>query len=231
MKATHYILYVTAGIWNLTVCWPLVLIIRLLWGQNLRWERNPDPGKGDGPSLWCDLKPDSWPTRTWYAHYERSGMLGSFLGWVTRKEPRKRPESQKERYGTYYTWGATTLGHGGFYSAGQVDPEEPWSRIQEHEHVHVEQFEASMLRGFLVAVIVAVQLLALGHPWFALGNFLFLWWMGYWWMGIANWSTAAMRGEDAYRGSHHEESAYNQDDHWQQSVAAGEREREKETDA
>lgn len=55
----HLALYAIALPWDLFVCWPAVLIIRVLWGTNLRWERNPDPESGDGPSLWCDLKSDS----------------------------------------------------------------------------------------------------------------------------------------------------------------------------
>lgn len=58
-------LYLLALPWNLTVAWPAVLLIRLLWGHALRWEMPPAPLPG-GAVLACDLRPDSWPARTWY---------------------------------------------------------------------------------------------------------------------------------------------------------------------
>jgi hypothetical protein len=58
-------LYFFALPWNLTIAWPAVLLIRWLWGQNLRWEAPPAPRPG-GAVLACDLRPDSWPAKTWY---------------------------------------------------------------------------------------------------------------------------------------------------------------------
>lgn len=216
MKKTHYILYALALPWNITVCWPIVMLIRLFWGKNLRWERNPDPEVRDGYSLWCDLKKNSWPARTWYARYEK--------GWWFLKGS-KRIESvewNKERYGDFWTWGGTTLGHGGFYGPGQVLEEEPWSRIQHHEHIHVEQFEAAMFRAFLEGLLAGVVLLGFGHPMAGLRLGLFLWWFGYLAMGTANWTTAALRGESAYMGSHHEEAAYALQDGWEEAAQAAE---------
>ena len=160
MKWYHAFLYITAIIWNITIAWPATLLIRLFWGENLRWEQRPDEILGDGPSLWCDLKPDSWPARTWYEKW------------------------------------------------GGISSEDGWRDIQHHEHRHVEQFEAAMLRSFIVGGSNAVVLAALGHPIAALVVGLVTWWAGYLLMGIANWLTAALRGEDPYRGSHHEEAAY-----------------------
>ena len=202
----HIILYVTSCIWNLTACWPVVLLIRLFWGENLRWEAPPDAKEsGAGPGLWCDLKPDSWPTRSWYRMKVDS-------------EVRELPEVLRKVWGRWHTWGATTLGHGGFYGPGKSkmlvweggDPKlvEAWVTTEEHENVHVEQFEASMLRALMVATVYAIVFLALGHPITALVTFLVHWWLGYWLMGGANWLTAWLRGEDPYRGSHHEEGAY-----------------------
>lgn len=214
MKKRHIVLYITAGLWNLTVCWPAVLLIRLFWGENLRWERDPS-GFADGPSLWCSLKKDSWPTRTWYALY----ASGSWLEFLKGTEPLKNSVNIEKR-GTYRTWGGTTLGHGGFYGPG-ITGDEAWSRVQEHEHVHVEQFEASMLRSFITSLIWGTVLLAFGHWIAATVAFLLMWWSGYLWMGIANWVTAALRGEPAYYGSHHEESARAQDDHWREGMNDG----------
>lgn len=59
------LLYFFALPWNLTVAWPAVLLVRLLWGENLRWEMPPKPLPG-GAVLACSIKMDSWPARTWY---------------------------------------------------------------------------------------------------------------------------------------------------------------------
>lgn len=198
----HIVLYVVAAIWNLTICWPVVLLFRLFWGENLRWEAPPDAKEtGAGPGLWCDLKPDSWPTRSWY----RSKINGKLV---------ERSEGLRKVLGRWHTWGATTLGHGGFYGPGASKQfvrnilTEAWVVTEEHENVHVEQFEASMVRSFLVATVVSIELLALGHPIAALVTFLVLWWLGYLLMVVSNWLTAWLRGEDPYRGSLHEEAAY-----------------------
>lgn len=171
------LLYLAASVWNVTVCWPTVLLIRLLWGENLRWEKNPRSTSGDGYSLWCDLKKDSWPERTWYEG-----------------------------------WGGTALGHGGFYGYGDAEAD-GWTDTQEHEHIHVEQFEASMLRSLFVALVVFFVSLINGMPDMGAKLGFSLWWSGYLLMGASAWATAWLRGESAYRGSHHEESAYSQDDH------------------
>jgi hypothetical protein len=186
-----------------------VLLIRLLWGENLRWEQNPNPESGDGKSLWCDLKPDSWPTRSWYAHYDS----GSWFAFLTKEEPLLRPASATNRLGKYLTWGGTTLGHGGFYGPGAANLN-GWGRTQEHEHVHVEQFEATMLRSFAVGLYNGGTVVVLGHVGWGVAIFLFNWWVGYLWMGIYNGLTARLRGENAYRGSVHEEEAYDIGDAW-----------------
>lgn len=206
----HVVLYIISAIWDLTVCWPAVLLIRLFWGTNLRWEAPPD-GKetGAGPGLWCDLKLDSWPTRSWY----RMKQDGEY---------KRNPESLRGIYGEWITWGATTLGHGGFYGTGrsqklvvhgEMKLEESWTTTEAHENIHVEQFEASMLRSFIVGLVTGVVLLALGNLVGAITAWLTYWWMGYWMMGISNWTTAWLRGEEAYRGSHHEEAARAQSRH------------------
>ena len=169
------LLYLFALPWNLTVAWPVVLLVRALWGENLRWETPPSPRPGNA-ALVCDLRADSWPARTWYAR-----------------------------------WGGTSLGHGIFYKAGLAKAG-AWSQIQTHEHVHVEQFEVSMLGSFVSGAIACAVLLGFGHPLPATLTGLGLWWAGYLLMGASGWTVALLRGEPAYRGSAHEESAYAQAD-------------------
>ncbi len=201
MKWYHAFLYVFSIIWNITICWPAVLLIRLFWGENLRWEQNPNPEVGDGPSLWCDLKSDSWPARTWY----RKKVDGEYV---------ENPAWAQERYGKWRTWGGTTFGHGGFYGPGRVVAGE-WSGLQEHEHVHVEQFESAMLTGFLYGFAFFITLLILGHTITAIVAGLIAWWAGWPVIGVSNWCTALLRGEPGYRGSIHEELAYHEGDEYE----------------
>ena len=210
MKKLHYALYATSFIWDVLICWPAVLLIRLFWGENLRWEQNPNPDKGDGKSLWCDLKGGSWPTRTWYAKYKS----GNWLAFLTKEEPVKRQVTDPLELGPYRTWGGTTLGHGGFYGPG-IAKADGWTRTQEHEHVHVEQFEASMVVSFLGAVYWSIITTFTGYPFLALVSGLLYWLSGGFMYGVAGWATAKLRGESPYRGSHHEEAAYKIGNDWQ----------------
>jgi hypothetical protein len=182
--------------WDLFVWLFVILPIRALWGTRLEWE-NPrdnvkasddDPG---GPCLTCEMKPGSWPVS--------KGRWPK--GWYLRKYPD----------GSVVSWGGTTLGHAIFYgSEKRAAKGAIWKPVQVHEHVHVEQYEASMLRAFLVAIPVA----AMGLYWLA----FIIWITGYFQMGIANWATAWLRGEDPYRGSHHEEAAYAIDDDYEEML-------------
>lgn len=51
----YFLTYAYTWPWDLII-WLLILFIWLLWGTKLYWQ--------DG--LWCVLKPESWPKRTWY---------------------------------------------------------------------------------------------------------------------------------------------------------------------
>ena len=209
MKPMHYVLYGTSFVWDVTVCWPIVLFVWLFWGENLRWERNPNENRKDGYSLWCDLKKGSWPTRSWY------GIFSEGRTWLRGNKPDLNTPDRVTRYGKFRTWGGTTLGHGGFYGPGIVQQDVAWSAVQEHEHVHVEQFEAAMLGSFVMSALMVVAVTVLvGHVPVVYFIGLIGWWLGYAMMGIANWGTAWLRGEDPYRGSHHEEAAYALDRHW-----------------
>jgi hypothetical protein len=204
MKWTHWILYLICLPWDLFVAWPVVLLIRLFWGEELRWEKPPpytrEHGGGGGWVLTCKIRKGSFPVTegTWPK------------GWYLRtgKDGKKR------------SWGGTALGHGIFYganvnrvvrSAGEHTFVK-WLRVQAHEHIHVEQAEVAMLRAFIVGLVSGIVLLALGHPLAALFTFLGIWTAGYLMMGVAGWLTAVLRGEPHYWGSTHEESARAQDD-------------------
>lgn len=97
-----------------------------------------------------------------------------------------------------------TICHTIFYREDKMPAEGVWGSLQEHESVHVEQFEATMLRSAIVGVIAGVwgQSTALG---------LVLWVTGPLLMFLAAGVTAVLRGESFYRGAHHEEAAYSRE--------------------
>ena len=184
-------IYMVCFPWDV-ITWPLICLIRLFWGENLRWERDVDD-KGSF-CLTVDLKPDSWPTRTWYT-YKVNG------------QKQLMPPDLKERYGTYRTWGGTTIGpHAIFYGPGKRPEPDGWSMLQEHENVHSEQGEAYMLLSFMYSLPFFIYGIVT-HDKFVWITALVSWTLGYVYM-YTNFIIALLRGEPAYRGSHHEEAAY-----------------------
>lgn len=182
-----WLLYVIAFPWDLLVAWPVVVLVNLFWGDGLKWEKPPPYkrtiGGGGLSCLTCQIRHGTYPV-----------VPGRFpKGWYYNKK-------------TKSPWGGTALGHAIFYGPkgrGQGS----WTRTQAHEHVHVEQFEVSMLQSFLVGEFVGVAVWMAGHPWWGLGLFLAIWTTGYFMMALAGWLVALLRGEEAYWGSAHEESA------------------------
>lgn len=182
MKWTHWILYLVSLPWDLLVAWPAVLLIRAFWGEDLRWE-TPEPynrvkGGGGGPCLTCRIREGSFPVTP--------GVFPK--GWYLRSK-------------TGRPWGGTALGHGIFYGPYASE------HVRTHEHIHVEQSEVAMVQGFLAGFVVGGVLWAVGQLVVGIVLFLSLWFTGYLMMGIAGGITALLRGEQAYWGSTHEESA------------------------
>lgn len=193
--ARHVLLYLVALPWDL-LAWLAVLVVRLLWGEDLRWEnrrnhitKKPDgrPAPG-GPVLACTIRPGSWPV-------DPSARWPG--GWYLIKTQRQEKSHPR-------TWGGTTFGHGMIIGPGRSTPGE-WTALEEHEiGVHVEQFEGAMLHGFLVGLAVAL----VGQSSASLVLGLIIWGTSWLQFLAANWTTAWLRGEDPYRGSAHEEAAY-----------------------
>lgn len=203
----HLVLYVTALPWDALVAWPACLAVRAFWGEDLRWEnrrnhitKKPDgsPAPG-GPVLACSIREGSWPVNP------KAKWPG---GWYLIKS-----EHQEQSHPR--TWGGTTFGHSIIIGPGRSSPGE-WTSLEEHEiGVHVEQFEAAMFHGFLLG---AFAYLAGGQTTASLWVGLALWISGYLMFGVANWTTAWLRGEDPYRGSAHEEAAYAIDELYEQRL-------------
>ena len=161
--------------------WLLVLVMWLFWGHELEWKRG----------VWFRLKPNSWPTRTWY----KVKINGEYMAV---------PEQYQERLGKCLTWGGTTFGHGGFYGPGANE------RTKYHEQIHVEQFEVIMVTVTLLALSVGITGSIWGGPEWAWITACGLWVMGWLLKAVSGWLVAWLRGEPAYLGSEHEESAYAQ---------------------
>lgn len=178
----YWLLWLTSLPWDVVVI-VAVLLIRVLWGKKLEWNEG----------LWCELKPDSWPTRTWYRYKGKKGY-------------QKVPPELREQYGTWQTWGGTCLGHGGFFGPGKMGAKGIDVPVEFHEHVHVEQAEVSMLTSFLVALSAFLVLWLTSVP--LLAVCAGVWFLGYSLKALSGWLVAWFRGEDPYWGSTHEEAAY-----------------------
>lgn len=87
-----------------------------------------------------------------------------------------------------------------FYRSGRHYAQ-GWSMLQDHEHQHCKQYE-----GMSVASS-ALACLAYGLTRQILAAFL-IWSLGPWVSMLAGYAVAWLRGEDPYRGSSNEESAY-----------------------
>ena len=184
----HIALYIIGAPWNLFAAWPVVLLIRLFWGKGLRWETPPDANqRGGGPCLTCQIKEGSLPVR--------KGRWP--VGWYLHDRDATPPRP----------WGGTTLGHAIFYGPNGRRGDTEWTRTQEHEHYHVEQFEAAMVGSFIAGLLAFVVVLLSGRFVGAVLLGAALWALGYVLMGVGGWVAALLRGEPAYRGSQHEESA------------------------
>jgi hypothetical protein len=159
----------------------VVLVVRVLWGNRLEWK--------DG--LWTELRPYSWPSRTWYRYKGKDGY-------------QRNPEELRGFLGEWQTWGGTCLGHGGFFGPGRSGGPGIDTPVEFHENIHVEQAEISMMTAFLAAVLILIgsQFLPI---WFA----CFLGWVsGAILKAVSGWLVAVLRGGDPYWESMHERAAY-----------------------
>ena len=152
-----------------------------------------------GKSLRFEKKP------IFYTDYDTKNSFKSFKleppgNWVLTCEV-------KSKYIRWCPYNAMTVApHAILYRIGSRGDSKSWSRVQEHEHVHVEQYEA----GGVLGTFLAMFLLIFSSCWFAIIVWLLCPWM---YMG-ASYITSWFRGEDLYYGAAIEEGARAIDDHW-----------------
>lgn len=125
MRRNWLIYFVSAPL--IFASWPVLLVMYLLWGQNPFWD----------VGIWFELKPNSWPARTWY----RRKIKGEYV------ENGFHPEI----FGKWITWGGTTLGLGGFIGPGRTDDE-----LMSHERVHLDQYIVGCILGLIAAVAICI---------------------------------------------------------------------------
>jgi len=104
-------------------------------------------------------------------------------------------------------YNGAALGHGGIFSPGKSGGKGIDTTTEVHEHVHVEQFEVSMMISFIISIFCFFSL-RLIHGSFDFIFSLIVWCSGYILFLVSGWLVALLRGENAYYGSQHEESAY-----------------------
>lgn len=152
--------------------WPVIMLMWILWGQKLFWDVGP----------WFELKPNSWPARTWY----RVKIDGEY----------KKNTLHPEIYGQWRTWGGTTLGLGGF-----LGPARKSEGLMIHEFVHISQYIVGCILGLMIGSIVFVFT---GNILLSLSAWSFV---PYLWFA-ASFALAWMRGSnkpmELYRNSFHE---------------------------
>lgn len=139
------------------VAWSAVVVIWLLWGTNLHRV---------GLGLWCELRPSSWPARSWY----RMKVNGAVV--------ENAPEHQAQ-YGRWLTWGGTTFGHGGIYGPGLTASPGHAEVVAKHEGAQVEDYEVSMLTAALVGLLVGSFLAGQGQLEVGLGVGGAIWQLGF----------------------------------------------------
>lgn len=191
--------YASAGV-DLIIAFPMVLLIRLFWGRDLRWARGV---------LSCVIRPESWAIGGKVD--PATGLLSKGFplwwpkGWYLYNRREAAALKVKPR-----PWGGTSIGHGQFFGRERGSLEEP-TTTEIHEDHHTRQAEASQMGACLIAHVLLVLELAQGHWITALVLFAVLWILG----GnifavVGGWLAAVLNShpDGFYRGSAHEIGAY-----------------------
>jgi hypothetical protein len=138
--------------------------------------------------LWCNLKYDCW---------------------LLRKPDKKSLNPYKRFSGLYRGWAGSTTGHGGFYN----DP--PISTIA-HEFVHTKQYEAYIIKAYLLLGLVGILQIWLSFFFSSVVSFVILSNGYHTW--TANWIHAWFLDKPIYKGSLHEESARALEKHYRKRI-------------
>lgn len=191
---------------DLLVAFPMVLIVRLLWGEKLRWKRGV---------LSTVFREQSWAL---------GGKVDEITGLLEKPGPHWYPKGfylynyrrAKNRFAMPKSWGGTSIGHGHLYGPGKRNDLDTCvdcnpTSIEIHEDHHTRQAEAAQLgAAFLAHILLIVEFIQRD---FITGIILFI---AIWLLGgnilvsIGGWLNAVLTDhpEGFYRGSAHELGAY-----------------------
>lgn len=117
----------------------------------------------------------------------------------------------------FKNWGGTCIGHGGWLSPGLLGGPGIDTKTEFHEHTHSEQFEAITILGFLMALSIVARFYIAGYPiaWPDWIMVFCIWNLSFPVYVLCSMFVAKLRGEDPYKGSSLEESAYALADEWE----------------
>lgn len=189
-----FVLYAASLPFDLLVGWPVVLLVRILWGRNLEVV--------DG-ILRCEIRPESYPLG---GKTDLSGRLYASSRWPSGWYLYNRAEAMA-RIEPVHPWGGTSLGHAQFFGPSRIS-----ARTDAHETHHTRQVEAFNLFGVLIALVFV----AIGHLWIG----VVAWTLTGGVLPLAGFAAAWLRSDSrgAYRGSPFEVGAYAVGDAEEQTV-------------
>lgn len=146
-----------------------------------------------------------WDIPSWVVLILMRLLWGKKLHWLDGVWFEIREGSWLSR--RFKGWSGVTFGHGGFYGSGVSGGKGIDTKTEFHEHVHVEWYESSMLRAFILGLAVfSISGFSVESRWTIAS--LAIWFLGAVLAWVPNWIQAWMRGENVYQGSTHEEAAY-----------------------
>lgn len=105
-----------------------------------------------------------------------------------------------------WNYAGVTLGHGGIYNHGRSGGPGVDTDTEQHELIHVEQYEVAMLVAFVAGQIIFWSRMDMVGLVFG----AIFWVLGWYIVYGASMLQAWLRGETHYRGNVFEESAYSQ---------------------
>ena len=157
-----------------------------------------------------------WDILSWLAVLFLWLLWGTKLHWLEGLWFELKEKSWPMR--TWYKgWNGTCFGHGGFYAPGVSGGEGVDTATEYHERIHSEQYEAAMLVSLIFGVVAGFVLWSLQYPEVALWTGGIMWIVGGLLHTCAAFFQAWIRGENPYRGSTNEESAYSQTREWEEN--------------
>lgn len=183
------------------LAWPIVLIVRLLWGERLRWKRGvlstvfkeqswPLGGKIDPASEFLSRPGPLWYPKGFYLYNYRKAKKGL-----------ERPRS----------WGGTSVGHSHLYGPGRRNDKGDPTSTEVHEDHHTIQAEAAQIAAALLAHLLLVIELVQRDFITGIVLFILVWFLGgNVLISGSGWLNAVLTSHPKgfYRGSAHELGAY-----------------------